>query len=75
VFTSNIIEALMNNIDDVTYLKIVEAESLLLGESNRHIDKAWVYYNKAQGLWNNGKLQSAISYYAKVIGKVKDALK
>ena len=54
---------------------IVEAESILLGESNRHLDKAWVYYNKAQGLWNNGKLQSAINYFAKTIGKVKDALR
>ncbi len=75
ISTSSIIDSLMSNIDDVTYLKIVEAESLLLGESNRHLDKAWVYYNKAQGLWNNGKLQSAINYFAKAIGKVKDALK
>ena len=75
ISTSSIIDSLMSNIDDVTYLKIVEAESLLLGESNRHLDKAWVYYNKAQGLWNNGKLQSAINYFAKAIGKVKDALR
>lgn len=74
VSTSSIIESLMSNIDDVTYLKILEAESLLLGESNRHLDKALVYYDKAQELWDDGNLKSAISYYAKVIGKVRDAL-
>lgn len=64
----------MSIIDDVTYLKILDAESLLLGESNRHLDKAWVYFDKAQELWDTGNLKSAISYYAKAIGKVKDAL-
>jgi len=72
--TSFIVESLMSNIDDVTYLKILETESLLLGESNRHLDKALVYFDKAQELWDDGNLKSAISYYAKVIGKLKDAL-
>lgn len=64
----------MSNIDDVMYLKILDAESLLLGESNSHLDKAWVYFDKAQELWDAGNLKSAISYYTKAIGKVKDVL-
>lgn len=75
ISTSDIIEAIMNNIDDVVYLKIVEAESLLMGESNRHLDKAWTYYNKARDLWNDDNYLSAINYFAKVLGKVNDALK
>jgi parallel beta-helix repeat protein len=71
---SNIIESLMMNVDDIVYLKITEAESLLLGETNRHLDKAWIYYIKAQDYWNDGNYQSALIYYAKAIGKVKEAL-
>ena len=65
----------MNNVDDVVYLKLLDAESILLGETNRHLDKAWVHYNKAQGLWNEGKLEFGLSYFAKAIEKVDEALR
>jgi len=74
VETINIIESILQNADDVTYLKIVEAESILMGESNMHIDKAWIKYNKAIELWVSGKYEFALSYYAKAIEKVRDAL-
>jgi len=45
-----------------------------MGESNKHIDKAWTYYNKAQKLWIEGKYEFALSYFAKAIEKVNDAL-
>lgn len=74
VDTANIIESILENADDVTYLKIVEAESLLMGESNRFIDKAWINYYKAIDLWNVGKFEFVLSYYAKAIEKVNEAL-
>ena len=45
-----------------------------MGASNMHIDKAWINYNKAINHWNSGKYGFALSYYAKAIEKVKDAL-
>lgn len=72
--TAGIIDSILGNADDVTYLKIIEAESILMGESNRHIDKAWINYNKAIDYWNAGKYEFALSYYSKAIEKVNDAL-
>ena len=76
--TAGIIDSILENADDVTYLKILKAESILGGDgyrfSNRHIDKAWINYNKAIDLWNVGKYEFALSYYAKAIEKVNDAL-
>ncbi|MBA7537954.1 hypothetical protein ES705_30227 [subsurface metagenome] len=74
VDTTDIIQAILQNTDDVTYLKILEAESILMGEGNRHIDKAWINYYKAIDLWNEGKSEFALGYYAKAIEKVNDAL-
>jgi len=74
VDTTGIIQAILQNADDVTYLKILEAESILMGEYNRHIDKAWINYYKAIDLWNEGKFEFALSYYVKAIEKVNDAL-
>lgn len=72
--TIDIVNSILENADDVAYLKIQEAESFLMGISNRHIDKAWINYYKAIDYWNAGKYDFALGYYAKAIEKVNDAL-
>ncbi|KKN35508.1 hypothetical protein LCGC14_0782950 [marine sediment metagenome] len=70
-----LINSIIKNADDVAYQKLIETSSLLLGESNKHLDNAWNNYNKANNLWNIGKYESALNYYAKTILKTQDALK
>ena len=70
-----LIDSIMSNTDDAAYQKIIETASLLLGESNRHLERAWINYNKAIDLWSEGKYESALNYFAKTILKTQDALK
>ena len=72
---TEIINLIMRNTDGVVYYKIYEAEYLILGESNRHLERAWNYYGQAVELWNDGEYEYALSDYAKAYEKVNDALK
>jgi len=74
VNTSDIIESIVNNIKDVVYLKIVDAESALMNAISNPIENAWNHYNEAQELWNEGNYGNAINHYVIAIEKVKDAL-
>jgi len=74
VNTSDIIESIMNNIKDVVYLKIVDAEFALMNAISNPIENAWNHYNEAQELWNEGNYGNAINHYVIAIEKVKDAL-
>ena len=72
---TEIINLIMRNTDGVVYYKIYEAEYIILGESNNHLNRAWVYYNQAVEHWDNGEYENALSDYAKAYEKVNDALK
>jgi hypothetical protein len=75
VYVADIIDLIMQNSDGVVYYKIYEAEYLILGGSNRHLERAWDYYNQAVVKWNDGFYENALSDYAKAYEKVNDALK
>ena len=74
VVVMDIIDLMMRNSDGVVYYKIIEAESILSGEPNKHLEKAWLYYNNAIEDWIDGDYVFAISDYAKAYEKVNDAL-
>jgi hypothetical protein len=75
IYVVDIIDLIMRNSDGVVYYKIYEAEYLILGGSNRHLERAWDYYNQAVVLWNDGFYEYALSDYTKAYEKVNDALK
>ncbi|MHA1933140.1 MAG: DUF2341 domain-containing protein, partial [Promethearchaeota archaeon] len=69
------IDIIMRNTDGVVYYKIYEAEYLILGESNRHLERAHDYYDQAVEHWVSGDYEYALSDYTKAYEKVNDALK
>ena len=69
-----IIDKILENVNDLIEQKLEEAEIILMGDNNRHYDKAVIYYEKAADLWVAGKYEFALSYYAKAIEKINDAL-
>ena len=74
VETLPIICLIMESIDDVVYLKIVDAENTLFGIPNDDIEKAWIKYYKAKELWEEMLYHKAIDKYVRAIELVIEAL-
>lgn len=74
VNTAFLIDSIMSNIRDMVYLKITDAESVLVGADSGLIDTAWTKYNNAQVAWDNGNYFTAIERYILALVKAKAAL-
>jgi len=74
VNTTLLIDAIMSNIRDMVFLKISDAESVLVGASSGLIETAWTKYNNAQVAWDNGNYYTAIERYILALEKAEDAL-
>ncbi len=74
VETNFLINSIMSNINDMVYLKISDAESVLVGADSGLIETAWTKYYNAQNAWENGNYFTAIERYILALEKAEDAL-
>lgn len=74
VDTTFLIDSIMSNINDMVYLKISDAESVLVGADSGLIETAWIKYNNAQNAWENGNYFTAIERYILALEKAEDAI-
>jgi parallel beta-helix repeat protein len=74
VDTNFLINSIMSNINDMVYLKISDAESVLVGADSGLIETAWTKYYNAQDAWENGNYFTAIERYILALEKAEDAL-